>query len=79
MDNTGTAQVVLAAPDRRAHTFDSIAPRTDPVMDPSYKSYWGSAQGIPRITGCIHRSSSGCDSVGGSTRMAPRRSGWSRY
>jgi hypothetical protein len=34
-DNTGTAQVVLAALDRRAYTFDSIAPRTDPVMDAS--------------------------------------------
>jgi hypothetical protein len=39
-DTTGTAQVVVAALDRRAHTFDSIAPRTDPVMHASYKSNW---------------------------------------
>ena len=31
-DTTGTAQIGLPAMDRRAQTFDSIAPRTDPVM-----------------------------------------------
>ncbi|MGO8844466.1 MAG: hypothetical protein ACLQFI_03800, partial [Methylocella sp.] len=31
-DTTGTAQVALASLDRRAHIYDSIAPRTDPVM-----------------------------------------------
>jgi PAS domain-containing protein len=25
---------------RRAHTYDSLAPRVDPVMDASYKNYW---------------------------------------
>ena len=39
-DTTGTAQVGLGALDRRAHTFDSIAPRTDPVMHASYQNYW---------------------------------------
>jgi hypothetical protein len=39
-DTTGTAQVGLTSMDRRAQTYDSIAPRTDPVMDASYKSYW---------------------------------------
>ena len=39
-DITGTAQVSLAAMDRRAQTYDSISPRTDPVMHARYKSYW---------------------------------------
>ena len=39
-DTTGTAQVGLGVLDRRAHTFDSIAPRTDPVMHASYQNYW---------------------------------------
>jgi hypothetical protein len=39
-DTTGTAQVGVAALDRRAHTFDAIAPRTDPVMHAAYKNYW---------------------------------------
>ena len=39
-DSTGTAQVGLCAMDRRAHTYDSLAPRTDPVMTASYKNYW---------------------------------------
>jgi hypothetical protein len=34
-DTTGTAQVSLATMDRRAQTYDSIAPRTDPVMHAS--------------------------------------------
>ena len=39
-DFTGTAQVSLAAMDRRAQTFNSISPRTDPVMHASYQNYW---------------------------------------
>ncbi|MGA9486790.1 MAG: hypothetical protein WBV25_06920 [Methylocella sp.] len=39
-DTTGTAQVGLASLDRRAHIYESIAPRTDPVMDARYKDYW---------------------------------------
>ena len=39
-DTTGTAQVVLGARNRRAGTFDSIAPRTDPVMHANYMSKW---------------------------------------
>jgi hypothetical protein len=39
-DTKGTAQVGLASLDRRAHIYDSIAPRTDPVMDARYKNYW---------------------------------------
>jgi hypothetical protein len=39
-DTTGTAQVSLAAMDRRAQTYDSLSPRTDPVMTASYKNYW---------------------------------------
>ena len=39
-DITGTAQVSLAGMDRRAQTYDSISPRTDPVMSASYKNYW---------------------------------------
>jgi hypothetical protein len=36
----GTAQIGLLSLDRRARTFDSIAPRTDPVMDAIFKKYW---------------------------------------
>jgi len=36
----GATQTVLAALDGQAGTFDSIAPRTDPAMDKSYKAYW---------------------------------------
>ncbi len=39
-DITKTAQVALASMDCRAQTFDSIAPRTDPVMHARYKNYW---------------------------------------
>ena len=39
-DTTGTAQVSVAAMDRRAQTYDWISPRTDPVMRESYKNYW---------------------------------------
>jgi hypothetical protein len=39
-DITGTAQVGLCAMDRRAHTYDSLAPRTDPAMDAIYKQHW---------------------------------------
>jgi hypothetical protein len=39
-DTTGTAQVAVSTLDRRAHTFDSIAPRTNPVMHAAYKNYW---------------------------------------
>jgi hypothetical protein len=39
-DTTGTTQVSVAAMDRRAQTYDSISPRTDPVMRASYKNYW---------------------------------------
>jgi hypothetical protein len=39
-DITGTAQVGLAAMDFRAQTYDSIAPRTDPVMTAIYKQHW---------------------------------------
>ncbi len=36
----GTAQIGLLSLDRRARTYDSIAPRTDPVMDAIFKKYW---------------------------------------
>jgi hypothetical protein len=39
-DVMGTAQIGLCAMDRRARGYDSIAPRTDPAMDASYKQYW---------------------------------------
>jgi hypothetical protein len=39
-DTTGTTQVRVGAMERRAQTYDSIAPRTDPVMRASYKNYW---------------------------------------
>ncbi|HUI21725.1 MAG TPA: PAS domain-containing protein [Methylocella sp.] len=39
-DVTGTAQVGLACMDCLAHTYDSIAPRMDPVLNEKYKSYW---------------------------------------
>ena len=39
-DAMGTAQIGLLTLDRRARTFDSIAPRTDPVMDAIFKKYW---------------------------------------
>jgi hypothetical protein len=39
-DAMGTAQIGLCTLDRRARTYDSIAPRTDPVMDAIFKKYW---------------------------------------
>src|SRR6202047_2758744 len=36
----GTAQIGLLSLDRRARIYDSIAPRTDPVMDTIFKKYW---------------------------------------
>ena len=39
-DTTGTAQVGLASMDRRAHAYESIAPRIDPVLGASYQNYW---------------------------------------
>ena len=36
----GTAQIGLLSLDRRARIYDSIAPRTDPVMDAIFKKYW---------------------------------------
>jgi hypothetical protein len=39
-DAMGAAQVGLLSWDRRARTYNSLAPRTDPVMDASFKSYW---------------------------------------
>jgi hypothetical protein len=39
-DAMGTAQIGLLCLDRRAHTYDSIAPRTDPVMGAIFKKYW---------------------------------------
>lgn len=39
-DITKTAQVALASMDCRAQTYDSLAPRTDPVMHARYKNYW---------------------------------------
>ena len=36
----GTAQIGVLTLDRHARTFDSIAPRTDPVMDAIFKKYW---------------------------------------
>lgn len=39
-DAMGTAQIGLLSLDRRARTFDSIAPRCDPAMDAIFKKYW---------------------------------------
>jgi PAS domain-containing protein len=39
-DAMGTAQIGFMSLDRRARTYDSIAPRTDPVMDAIFKKYW---------------------------------------
>jgi hypothetical protein len=39
-DTLGTAQIGLLKLDRHAHTFDSIAPCTDPSMDAVFKKYW---------------------------------------
>src|SRR5580700_9287075 len=39
-DAKRTAQIGLLSLDRRARTYDSIAPRTDPVMDAIFKKYW---------------------------------------
>jgi hypothetical protein len=38
-DAMGTAQIGLLSLDRRARTYDSIAPHTDPVMDAIFKKY----------------------------------------
>ena len=39
-DAMGSAQIGILTLDRRARTFDSIAPHTDPVMDAIFKKYW---------------------------------------
>jgi hypothetical protein len=39
-DIMGTAHIGLCAMDRRAKTFHSIVPRTDPDWDARYKQYW---------------------------------------
>jgi hypothetical protein len=39
-DTIGTAQIGILSLDRRARTYDSIAPRCDPVMDAKFKNYW---------------------------------------
>jgi len=39
-DTIGTAQIGILSLDRRARTYDSIAPRCDPVMDAQFKNYW---------------------------------------
>jgi hypothetical protein len=39
-DAMGTAQIGLLSLDRRARTYDSIAPLTDPDMDAIFKKYW---------------------------------------
>lgn len=39
-DAMGTAQIDLLSLDRRARTYDSIAPHTDPVMDAIFKKNW---------------------------------------
>ncbi|WGJ14765.1 hypothetical protein QEV83_00100 [Methylocapsa sp. D3K7] len=39
-DTMGMAQIGLLKLDRRVHTYDSIAPRTDPAMDAVFKKYW---------------------------------------
>src|SRR3974377_2465724 len=39
-DTMGAAQVGLLSLDRRTRIYHSIAPRTDPEMDASFKSYW---------------------------------------
>jgi hypothetical protein len=39
-DIMGTAQIGVLTLDRRTRTFDSVAPRTDPVMDAIFKKYW---------------------------------------
>jgi hypothetical protein len=36
----GAAQIGLLSLDRRARTFDSLAPRCDPDMDSIFKKYW---------------------------------------
>ncbi|MDQ6703300.1 MAG: PAS domain-containing protein [Pseudomonadota bacterium] len=39
-DAMGTAQIGLLTLDRRARTYESLAPRTDPIMDAIFKKYW---------------------------------------
>ncbi len=39
-DTMGSGQVALTALDHRAVKFDSIAPRTDPVMESNFQDYW---------------------------------------
>jgi hypothetical protein len=39
-DAMGAGQVALTALDRRAMKFASIAPRTDPVMEANFQTYW---------------------------------------
>ena len=39
-DSMGAAQIGLLSLDRYARTFDSLAPRCDPVMDAIFKKYW---------------------------------------
>ncbi|HXW70583.1 MAG TPA: hypothetical protein VEK34_03940 [Methylocella sp.] len=39
-DTMGAAQIGLLSLDRRARTFESLAPRCDPAMDGAFKNYW---------------------------------------
>ncbi|MCL2385811.1 MAG: hypothetical protein FWC84_08305 [Alphaproteobacteria bacterium] len=39
-DSMGSGQIALTALDRRAMKFDSIAPRTDPIMETNFQNYW---------------------------------------
>lgn len=39
-DMMGAAQIGVATLDFRAHTFESITPRTDPEFQESYRQYW---------------------------------------
>ncbi|HTV33905.1 MAG TPA: hypothetical protein VME69_12520, partial [Methylocella sp.] len=39
-DSMGAGQMALTALDRRAMKFDSIAPRTDPIMEANFQDYW---------------------------------------
>jgi hypothetical protein len=39
-DTMEAAQVGILSLNRRARTFESLAPRCDPVMDAIFKKYW---------------------------------------
>jgi hypothetical protein len=67
-DTMGAGQVALTALDHRAMKFDSIAPRTDPVMEANFQTYWAFRN--PVLPLAVQRSACEIFSIEG---LIPRR------